>query len=281
MNTTEISQLSAQGRDYLAAWSRLVSDGLGRLAGSPVSVEVLGESPRQEGAPEAGVWMRFFAGKAGEQAFFLSAEDALRLSQLLLGGELKPSAVLTEEDREAVAQFFQQIATMVPISDWLGAADELDFAGVEAPVWENAGQADFRFSTSQGALLTLRAQLSGDFLTALQAAKTAGNKEEKKPAPPRHPSSPGAVRDIHLELLMDVELEVTLRFGRREMLLKDVLNLTPGSVIELDQQVQDPVELLVGSKVIAWGEVVAVDGNYGLRITGLASREERLQSLKK
>ncbi|HEX5481962.1 MAG TPA: FliM/FliN family flagellar motor switch protein [Terriglobia bacterium] len=285
MNTTEISQLSAQGRDYLAVWSHAVSEGLGRLAGSAVAVEALasGESPQQAGAPEAGVWMRFFAGKAGEQAFFLSAEDALRLVQLLLGGEPKASAVLTEEDREAVAQFFQQIATMVPVSDWLGAAGELDFAGLEAPAWENAGQLDFRFSNLQGALLTLHAQLSGDFLTALQAAKTVSNKEETKPLPPppRPASSPGAVRDVHLELLMDVELEVSLRFGRREMLLKDVLNLTSGSVVELDQQVQDPVELLVGSKVIAWGEVVAVDGNYGLRITGLASREERLQSLKK
>lgn len=80
---------------------------------------------------------------------------------------------------------------------------------------------------------------------------------------------------------MDVELEVVLRFGQREMLLRDVLNLAPGTVLELDQQVQDPVELLVGNKVIAWGEVVAVDGNYGLRITRLASREERLESLRK
>ncbi|MDE3179694.1 MAG: FliM/FliN family flagellar motor switch protein, partial [Acidobacteriota bacterium] len=71
------------------------------------------------------------------------------------------------------------------------------------------------------------------------------------------------------------------RFGRREMLLGDVLHLAPGSVVELDQQVQDPVELLVGDKVVAWGEVVVVDGNYGLRITNLPSREERLQSLRK
>ena len=80
---------------------------------------------------------------------------------------------------------------------------------------------------------------------------------------------------------MDIELDVTLRFGQREMLLGDVLNLSPGSVLELEQQVHDPVELLVGGRVIAWGEVVTVDGNYGLRITGLASREERLQSIRK
>jgi flagellar motor switch protein FliN len=80
---------------------------------------------------------------------------------------------------------------------------------------------------------------------------------------------------------MDIELEVTLRFGQREVLLGDILNLSPGSVLELDQQVQDPVELLVGGRVIAWGEVVTVEGNYGLRVTGLANREERLQSIRK
>lgn len=79
---------------------------------------------------------------------------------------------------------------------------------------------------------------------------------------------------------MDVELDVTLRFGQREMLLGDVLNLAPGSVVELDQQVQDPVQLLVADKVVAWGEVVVVDGNYGLRVIGLASREERIESLR-
>lgn len=283
MNTTDISQPTAQGRDYLAAWSRLVSEGLGRLGGVPVTVEALPgeELTRETEKADTGVWIRFFGGKAGEQAFFLPEEGALRLAKLLLGGESEPSASLSDDGREAVLQFFQQTATMIPLGEWLGAGGELDLAGLDRPAWESAGQAAFRFSTPEGPLFTLRAHLSGDFQAALQAAKSGSKTEAKKEPPPASFSFPGAVRDIHLELLMDVELEVSLRFGRREMLLKDVLNLTPGSVVELDQQVQDPVELLVGSKVIAWGEVVAVDGNYGLRITGLASREERLESLRK
>lgn len=70
---------------------------------------------------------------------------------------------------------------------------------------------------------------------------------------------------------MDVELVVTLRFGGRRMLLKDILDLCTGSVVELDQQVQEPVDLLLDGKLIARGEVVVVDGNYGLRITELLS----------
>jgi flagellar motor switch protein FliN/FliY len=72
-----------------------------------------------------------------------------------------------------------------------------------------------------------------------------------------------------LGMLMDVELVVTMRFGGRRMLLKDILDLCTGSVVELDQQVQAPVDLLLDGKVIARGEVVVVDGNYGLRVTDL------------
>jgi flagellar motor switch protein FliN/FliY len=66
---------------------------------------------------------------------------------------------------------------------------------------------------------------------------------------------------------MDLELEVTLRFGGRNLLLKDVLELGPGSVLELDRQVQEPADLLLDGKMIARGEVVMVNGNYGLRVS--------------
>ncbi len=72
---------------------------------------------------------------------------------------------------------------------------------------------------------------------------------------------------MNLDLLMDVELGVTLRFGQRQLTLREVLELTSGSVVELDRQVEEPVELLLDGKVIARGEAVVVDGNYGLRVT--------------
>jgi flagellar motor switch protein FliN len=78
-----------------------------------------------------------------------------------------------------------------------------------------------------------------------------------------------------LGMLMDVELVVTVRFGGRRMLLKDILDLCAGSVVELDQQVQEPVDLLLDGKLIARGEVVVVDGNYGLRVSEILSRPER------
>jgi len=72
-------------------------------------------------------------------------------------------------------------------------------------------------------------------------------------------------------MFMDVELAVTLRFGGRRMPLREVLELNNGSVVELDRQVQDPADLLLDGRVIARGEVVVVDGNYGLRVLEVVS----------
>lgn len=71
----------------------------------------------------------------------------------------------------------------------------------------------------------------------------------------------------NLKLVMDVELNVSLRFGQREMPLREVLELGSGSLVELDRLVDEPVELFLDGKLIARGEAVIVDGNYGLRIT--------------
>ncbi len=76
-----------------------------------------------------------------------------------------------------------------------------------------------------------------------------------------------AIDPANLQLVMDVELNVSLRFGQCQLPLRDVLDLASGSVIELDRDVDDPVELLLDGKVIARGEAVIVDGNYGLRVT--------------
>jgi flagellar motor switch protein FliN/FliY len=75
------------------------------------------------------------------------------------------------------------------------------------------------------------------------------------------------VEPVNLDLVMNVELNVTLRFGQRHLTLREVLDLTSGSVVELDRQVDEPVELLLNGEVIARGEAVVIDGNYGLRVS--------------
>jgi flagellar motor switch protein FliN len=80
------------------------------------------------------------------------------------------------------------------------------------------------------------------------------------------------------DLLLEVALPVAVSSGRTSLKIKEVLKLNTGSIVELDRFVSDPVEVIVNDCVIARGEVVVVDGNYGVRINQLASREDRLRS---
>src|SRR5579871_3848247 len=79
-------------------------------------------------------------------------------------------------------------------------------------------------------------------------------------------------------LLLEVELPVTVSFGRAQIPLKDVLKLTIGSIVELNRAVTEPVEIIVNNCIIARGEVVVVAGNYGVRVREIVSREQRYQT---
>lgn len=93
---------------------------------------------------------------------------------------------------------------------------------------------------------------------------------------------PPAVRDSSVsrtfDVLLDVALPVAVSFGRTSLQIREVLKLNTGSIVELDRFVTDPVEVIVNNCVIARGEVVVVEGNYGVRISQLASRDERLHT---
>jgi len=81
-------------------------------------------------------------------------------------------------------------------------------------------------------------------------------------------ASPQSIPKGHdVSMLENVEIDVVLQFGERRLPLREIGELRSGSVIELDKYVQDPAELLLGDRIIARGEVVVVDGNYGLRVT--------------
>jgi flagellar motor switch protein FliN/FliY len=89
----------------------------------------------------------------------------------------------------------------------------------------------------------------------------------------------GPVNSKTFELLLDVELPVSVSFGRAQVPLKDVLKLTTGSIVELNRSIHEPVEVIVNNCVIARGEVVVVEGNFGVRIHQVVSRQERLRTL--
>ncbi len=84
-------------------------------------------------------------------------------------------------------------------------------------------------------------------------------------------SKDGEGNSNNMDMLMDVHIPVLVELGKTEMLMRDVLSLTPGSIIELDSLAGEPVKISVRGKVIAFGEVVVVDENFGVKITRIAS----------
>lgn len=112
---------------------------------------------------------------------------------------------------------------------------------------------------------------TADEMEAFKSADLFGNTETVKP------------NDLskNIERLLDVEMNVTVRFGKTEIPLRDAVNFGIGSMIELNRSVDEPVDLLVNNYPFARGEVVVIDGYYGVRVTEIGSAEERSHTLLK
>lgn len=96
----------------------------------------------------------------------------------------------------------------------------------------------------------------------------------------QHLSEPGDTGEPrNIDLLMDVNLPISIELGRTKMTVSDILSLGPGSVVELSKLAGEPVDVMVNYKPVARGEVVVIDENFGVRITQLLTPEERLRSI--
>lgn len=113
--------------------------------------------------------------------------------------------------------------------------------------------------------------------------ETGAERPSVQYAPPPPSAASAAYADIegigNINLILDVELPITVRIGATEMKLIDIMRLGLGSIIELEKMVDDPVEILANDRLVARGEVVVCDGNYAVKITEVESREDRIRSL--
>jgi flagellar motor switch protein FliN/FliY len=135
--------------------------------------------------------------------------------------------------------------------------------------------------------LVVLVSIEAPLLAALDAAINKAAEPASPPAAAEPPSVSGLSRldeetirrSRKMDLLLDVELPVSVSFGRAQLLLKDVIKLTTGSIIELNRSISEPVDVIVNNCVIARGEVVVVEGNFGVRVHEVVSRQERLRTL--
>ncbi|HUK54705.1 MAG TPA: FliM/FliN family flagellar motor switch protein [Candidatus Binatia bacterium] len=242
-------------------------------------------TPGGEGGEE-GLALRFAASGAlrGGFTFLVSRACAARIAQFLRGEAAGGSAAGGAEPGDACGEFFRQVAGLAATdsAELAGGTVEYHHQVDETSAAAAAWITGWRIAGTGEEPLEIRLALDGELVESLREKAEGGiaAPEAAAPAPaaPGAPTAP-AVTEANLGILLDVVLDASLRFGQKQLLLKEVLELRPGSIVELDRQVQDPAELLVAGRVIARGEVVVVDGNYGLRITEVAQPRDRLESL--
>jgi flagellar motor switch protein FliN/FliY len=287
MSTETPAPPSPKLQEYLQAWGASIGRVLQEVAGAPHTCQELSPPETQAlltSLKENSIGVQFEVTQhlAGNQGFVLSKKDAVRLAQLLLSEPEDGSSAMSDDHRDAVGELFRQFAGAAASAVKGLAGGEVSFKWVGLDPFPGAPgvQAGIRWNSPGLTPLTVVAEVGAALVTALNPVAPSVAQALELPAPTPAPAPLAQTRDPKLELLMDVELDATLRFGERQMALRDILDLSAGSVVELNQFVQDPVELLVGKKVIARGEVVVVDGNYGLRVMEIISPMERIESLK-
>lgn len=288
--SSQLPELTGADQEFARIWGESTASVLSQLHGSPFTATPL-PSTSEAGSGYL-LWARFKAsGKVeGEFAFQFLRSDAIRIAQLLTSETIDETAAFSETHVDAVSEAFRQFAGLASTGckEDFGGDFQFSLEGSAAPEWEGVGRNAWAFASPKidplHWTLTISKELHASLLGAQAGLMQSVPAESKDVASPQESvaalgpkgdaSGPG-----NLDLLLDVELEASLRFGQREMLLRDILELQPGSVIELDRRVQEPAELIVSGRVIAHGEVVIVDGNYGLRITDIAQPHQRLESV--
>lgn len=241
------------------------------------------ESVRSLPGPLVSLPFQLSRGVVGAAALILGGSLGVGLARLLLGEE-PPATVegLGPGDDDALGELANQAASSVAT-----AVGELvkKSVGFESPSARWLAEGGAGLSAAPDALvLTLAVSagaLSGEAHLLLPRAVA--------PAPPPQasemvlpslgePSSrPGG---NGLEMLLDVSLPLTVELGRTRMMIRDILHLAPGSVLELDKLAGEPVDIMINEKSIARGEVVVIDESFGVRLTTIVTPSERVVSLR-
>jgi flagellar motor switch protein FliN len=227
----------------------------------------------------------------GEMSLRLHQASGIWLARRFLG-EIGPSAAapgseagahaeaISSDDREALEELLRQISGLAAtaIGTAVGGEVKLQLARADAPwAWSAEAVASLRTADEAGAEIAIEIGISSALAVAIaarNAAASASSPDSASVPEPAVVSEPVALpaNAAGYQRLFEVGLGVKLRFGTRHMLLRDVLALSSGLVVELDNALNSPVDLLLDGRIIARGEVIVIDGKYGLRVTDVVDR---------
>ncbi len=224
--------------------------------------------------------------EGGKITFLIPAESATALGDLMLAGEGEEKSEMDDEDLDAIKEIVSNI--MGSLSTALGAQQDLPKLNFSVSSAEFKTDADWNDNAYEVNLdfeinskhydwyilfdRDIYSKLnSNSSSTSNETISTTSNSDEKVEIENEELKN--------LKLLLDVKLNLRVRIGSKKMLLKDVINMDIGSIVELNQLANEPLEILIDDKKIAEGEVVIVDGNFGIQITSIGTKKERMEAL--
>lgn len=251
----------------------------------------------------------------GKILLLLAEDNALKLAAQMTGGgagnefgDLEESAfheaiqsLFTAANAQLAQQLGGEISLEVPdiiarppsLADMLPPSPDrhlllvyrIESGAISGPVYQavprnflhsiiNAASSGLRVAAESPETRAGKASQAGVMAKPAQFAPLGGGLGESRAAGIQ------AVDISNLSLILDISLEVTVELGRTHRKIREVLELGPGSVVELDKLAGEPVDVLVNGKLFAKGEVVVIDENFGVRITDILTIEERIEALK-
>lgn len=244
--------------------------------------------------PIALINVSFSGDASGRGVVMMPPQLATALGDMMLGGDGEGKESMDDEDLDATKEIVSNIlgamsttlASQKELPKLMIKPESVEFVGENDDVNLDAYAKMFVFDFSLGSIQSLMMFAIDERInsalnpgvSAPHASAPANTMIFEAPTPPAPKLEEGEMKNINL--IMDVKLPVRVRIGKKKMLLKDVLSMDIGSVIELNQLANDPLDILVDDNVIAQGEVVIVDGNFGVQITSIGTKRDRLNKLK-
>lgn len=232
-----------------------------------------------------------------ETGLLFRTKDITMLADFMLAGDGESKDEIDDDTKDAVQELTSQVLSSlnVPFEEAFGnkfsfksedVIKNISSSMFQCPEYYSidlTGKIDdaelkFRFVCDTNIESKLSSQEDSNLIDdgSIEALLgNAGVSFDEEPAESNNTNTPK-----NLDLLLDIDIPVSVRMGSAKLFLKDILGLGPGNIVELDQNADDSIELAVNDKVIARGEVVIVDGYFGFRIKEIVSKAERIRKLK-
>jgi flagellar motor switch protein FliN/FliY len=277
---------SRQARDWIVSeWSEKFALTIESMADErPVLAPVDEEADCASPAPDALIWVQSFA-VLDKPGVWVAASAATCLD---LGRRtLTAAGVVTAEDAECRSTFLEILSqSMSALGTAMGERWE---CAAEATSGEEVARAanglkwvqinlQFAGTTLEPIWLAVENAFLDNLIQEVPTSDESSYSQTDLESSAPHAESSMPVGSKIFDLLLDIALPVSVSFGRTLLPIKEVLRLNSGSIVELDRAINEPVEVIVNNCVIARGEVVVIEGNYGVRIQEIASRDDRLRT---